>query len=73
MQQQTRNKPHPLAKQVIDEGIIKALEEAYPDQSPSIDTPDRLIWFQAGQVDVVRTMRHHHQRQQQTILNGENL
>lgn len=64
-------KPHITPKIIIDENLIKFLEEIYPDRCPDIDLPDREVWFRAGAVSVVRMLKHHHNRQQQNILKGE--
>jgi hypothetical protein len=51
--------------------LIEYLEKLYPDHSPSLKTPDREIWFKAGQVDVVRHLRRLFDYQNETVLNGE--
>lgn len=66
-----KEKHHIPSKIIIDETLIKFLEEIYPDQCPAIDLSDREIWFRAGAVSVVRLLKHHHERQQQNILKGE--
>jgi len=40
----------------IDEMLIRRLKEIYPDQCPSIETPDREIWRYLGQVELVRML-----------------
>lgn len=36
--------------------LIKALDEAYPNKYPELDTPDREIWFNAGQRSVINKL-----------------
>ena len=41
----------------IPKELLEYLEGICPDQSPSLNTPDREIWFQAGKVDLIRHTR----------------
>ena len=40
----------------VDALFIPNEQEIYPDQCPSIDTPDREIWRYLGQVELVRML-----------------
>ena len=51
---------------VIDPEIIKYLEELYPDKSPDLSMEEKLIWFSAGQVSVVRHLRDQYNLQEET-------
>lgn len=50
----------------IDPEIIKYLEELYPDKSPDLSMEEKLIWFSAGQVSVVRHLRDQYNLQEET-------
>jgi hypothetical protein len=41
---------------VLSEDLISALNKMFPLKNPPIDTPDRLIWFKAGQRQVVEML-----------------
>ena len=60
-----------LSKIHVDEALVNYLEEVFPDRCPDFDTTEREVCFKAGQVSVVRMLRHHLERQQQNILKGE--
>lgn len=46
----------PLPRVTIE--LIEYLETLYPDQVPSLKDDDRKIWFRAGQVDVIRSLKN---------------
>jgi hypothetical protein len=50
----------------IDPEIIKYLEELYPDKAPDLSMEEKLIWFSAGQVSVVRHLRDQYNLQEET-------
>jgi hypothetical protein len=51
---------------VIEPEIIKYLEELYPDKAPDLSMEEKLIWFTAGQVSVVRHLRDQYNLQEET-------
>lgn len=53
----------------IDPEIIKYLDELYPDKSPDLSMEEKLIWFSAGQVSVVRHLKDQHSFQEETKYN----
>tara|TARA_R100000781_G_scaffold20770_2_gene15707 strand:- start:534 stop:707 length:174 start_codon:yes stop_codon:yes gene_type:complete len=53
----------------ITEEIIKYLQEAYPDKAPDISMEEKLIWFTAGQVSVVRHLADQYKLQEETKYN----
>jgi hypothetical protein len=53
----------------ITEDIIKYLEEVYPDKAPDISMEEKLIWFTAGQVAVVRHLKEQYKLQEETKYN----
>lgn len=55
----------------VTQELVEYLEGICPDSSPSLDTPDRNIWFNAGKVSVVKHLRSLFDEQNQTILKGE--
>ena len=54
---------------VIEPEIIKYLEELYPDKAPDLSMEEKLIWFSAGQVSVVRHLRDQYNLQEETKYN----
>lgn len=54
----------------IDKILVEYLETLYPDKYPNIDTPDKEVWFKAGQVSVVRFLKSKLEEQNQNILKG---
>ena len=50
----------------IDEQIIEYLDEVYPDKAPDISMEEKLIWFNAGQVAVVRHLKDQFKLQEET-------
>ena len=53
----------------ITEDIIKYLEEVYPDKAPDISMEEKLIWFTAGQVAVVRHLKEQFKLHEETKYN----
>jgi len=53
-------------KPFIDSDIIKYLEEVYPDRCPDLSMEEKLIWFTAGQVSVVRHLKDQFNLQEET-------
>ena len=53
----------------ITEDIIKYLEEVYPAKAPDISMEEKLIWFTAGQVAVVRHLKEQFKLQEETKYN----
>jgi len=50
----------------IDPEIIKYLDELYPDRAPDLSMEEKLIWFAAGQVSVVRHLKDQYSLQEET-------
>lgn len=50
----------------VDLEIIKYLEELYPDKAPDLSMEEKLIWFAAGQVSVVRHLKDQYSLQEET-------
>ena len=53
----------------IEEELIKYLEELYPDRAPDLTMEEKLIWFTAGQVAVVRHLKDQYTLQEETKYN----
>lgn len=47
----------------VDKELIEWLERIYPDRTPSIEMPDREIWVQRGNVNVVLKLRDLYEEQ----------
>jgi hypothetical protein len=50
----------------IESDIIAYLEQLYPDKSPDLSMEEKLIWFAAGQVSVVRHLKEQLKLQEET-------
>ena len=50
----------------IDLEIVSYLEEIYPDKAPDLSMEEKLIWFTAGQVSVVRHLKEQFKLQEET-------
>ena len=50
----------------IDPEIIGYLDELYPDKAPDLSMEEKLIWFSAGQVSVVRHLKNQYSLQEET-------
>lgn len=55
----------------IPEALLEELEKRFPDQCPSIEDSERMIWLKAGRVDVLRFLRKQYELQNRNILNPE--
>lgn len=42
----------------VSDDLIDHLDKAFPSRCPALDTPDREIWFRAGQRAVVEHLMH---------------
>ena len=49
----------------IDPELVKYLEELYPDKCPDLSMEEKLIWFTAGQVSVVRHLKDQYNLQEE--------
>ena len=54
----------------LDNVLIEYLEQLYPDKYPNIDTPDKEVWYKAGQVSVIRFLKKKLEEQNENILRG---
>lgn len=52
----------------IDVGLLRFLEQSYPDRCPDLDTTDRELWFHCGAVSVVKHLRRLHEDQHEKEL-----
>ena len=50
----------------IEAEILAYLEELYPDKAPDLSMEEKLIWFAAGQVSVVRHLKGQFKVQEET-------
>lgn len=50
----------------IETEIIQYLDELYPDKAPDLSMEEKLIWFTAGQVSVVRHLKEQYKLQEET-------
>lgn len=50
----------------IETEILQYLDELYPDKAPDLSMEEKLIWFTAGQVSVVRHLKEQHRLQEET-------
>lgn len=52
----------------VSAALLAALEDMFPDQCPRLDDTDRMVWFRAGQRNVVEVLREHYRRQTESTL-----
>lgn len=50
----------------VEPEILQYLDELYPDKAPDLSMEEKLIWFTAGQVSVVRHLKEQHRLQEET-------
>jgi len=55
-----------MNKPYIDPDIIEYLEQMYPDKAPDLSMDEKLIWFNAGQVSVVRHLKEQFKLQEES-------
>ncbi len=55
----------------VPRDLLEFLEGLYPDQSPDLKTPEREIWFKAGQAALIRKLRAVYDQQNETILGDQ--
>ena len=53
----------------IDESLLQYLEELYPDKAPDLSMEEKQVWFNSGQVAVVRHLRDQYNLQEETKYN----
>lgn len=54
----------PAGPPTIPTPLIEWLERTFPARMPALDEPERSIWLRTGQVELVKLLRHWHDRQQ---------
>jgi hypothetical protein len=55
----------------VSRGLLKYLEETYPDRLPEEATTIQDVYFLMGQQRVIRNLRAIHKAQEEDALNGE--
>jgi len=50
----------------VEPEILQYLDELYPDKAPDLSMEEKLIWFTAGQVSVVRHLKEQQKLQEET-------
>jgi hypothetical protein len=53
-------------KPILEVELINYLDELYPDKAPDLSMDERLIWYRAGQVSVVRHLKDQYNLQEET-------
>jgi hypothetical protein len=53
-------------KPILEVELINYLDELYPDKAPDLSMDEKLIWFRAGQVSVVRHLKDQYNLQEET-------
>ncbi len=51
-------------KPYVPKDLLTWLEETFRDKAPSRDDSNRMVWIQAGQVEVVRALRRLYELQE---------
>ena len=52
----------------IDERLVSALSEQFPDKAPELGLMEKEVWFKAGQASVIRWLRSKYEEQQDDAL-----
>ena len=47
----------------ISKALMEYLQTSFPLKSPKLDTPDRLIWYDAGKRSLVDHLQAHYDNQ----------
>ena len=55
----------------IDQKLLVALMETFPDQAPDINLSEKEVWYRSGQVSVVRWLQNQYEEQAQNPLGTE--
>ncbi len=53
----------------IEKETIDYLEQLYPDKAPDLNTDEKTVWFNAGQVSVVRHLKEQYNYQEESKYN----
>ena len=54
----------------VPKALLEQLEYLYPDRCPQVSSSEREVWLATGAVQVVRLLRHHYEKQNESILQG---
>ena len=52
----------------VSRDLLEYLEGICPDASPALTTPEREVWFKAGQANLVKHLRSVFDEQNETIF-----
>jgi hypothetical protein len=52
--------------------IVEWAERLFPDRCPSLEDPDRKVWYLAGQASVARKLRQEYEAQTPRLLEAMN-
>ena len=55
----------PVGPPVASKELLEWLEKTYPVRNPSLEESERVIFYHAGMVDLIKTLRHHFNRTNQ--------
>tara|TARA_R100001594_G_scaffold29555_1_gene55024 strand:- start:2435 stop:2626 length:192 start_codon:yes stop_codon:yes gene_type:complete len=55
----------------IDQKLLVALSEKFPDKAPDITLSEKDVWYRSGQVAVVRWLYKQYEEQSQNPLGTE--
>tara|TARA_R100000781_G_scaffold114405_1_gene85118 strand:- start:3045 stop:3224 length:180 start_codon:yes stop_codon:yes gene_type:complete len=53
----------------FEKELVDYLEQLYPDKAPDLSMDEKLIWFTAGQVAVVRHIKEQYNLQEESKYN----
>lgn len=54
----------------IPKDLLEHLDKSYPDQHPKLSTPEREVWFKAGQRSVVNALLDMDRAQEEGQIEG---
>ena len=52
----------------IDEALVRELDKRFPAKYPDLATPDREVWYRAGQRALVDYLIEHYRKQNEDDL-----
>lgn len=55
----------------IDERLIAALAEQFPDQCPDLSLSEKEVWFKSGQASVIKWLKRRLEEQENDVYQLE--
>tara|TARA_Y100001970_G_C14166319_1_gene821498 strand:+ start:113 stop:304 length:192 start_codon:yes stop_codon:yes gene_type:complete len=55
----------------IDERLVAALSEQFPDQCPDLSLSEKEVWFKSGQASVIKWLKRRLEEQENDVYQLE--